>query len=59
VNLDEMTARDELRAEAQERAVRDAARLLGVTGNAQAISTLHVLYQFGYMAGVLRASRQS
>ncbi len=57
--LDEETERDEMRDKAQERAVRQAAALLGVQGDAVAEATLRVIYQLGYMDGVLNASREA
>lgn len=56
--LDDETARDELRAKAEEDAVQAAARFLGLRSES-AISSLRVLYQLGYMDGVLNASREA
>ena len=57
-DLDEETARDELRAEAKAKAIATAAALLGVSGDT-ALATLGVLYELGHMDGTLRAARES
>lgn len=56
--LEEEMIRDELRQEAEDRAVAAAVIILGVSGET-ASAALHVLYRLGVMDGVLRASREA